>query len=38
MHRMLSGAIQNIAKAASGEPPEHIVNGVLKLKNHLTSD
>ena len=38
MHRMLSGAIQNILRAASGEPPEHIVNGVLKLKNHLTSD
>jgi phosphoglycerate dehydrogenase-like enzyme len=32
MHRMLSGAIENILRAASGETPEHIVNGVLKLR------
>ena len=38
MHRMLSGAIQNILRAASGQSPENVVNGVLKLKNHLTSD
>ena len=38
MHRMLTDAIRNILRAASGEPPEHVVNGILKLKNHPTSD
>ena len=38
MHRMLTGAIENVLRAASGQPPENIVNGILKLKDQLTSD
>lgn len=32
MHRMLTGAIENMLRVASGETPEHVVNGVLKLR------
>jgi phosphoglycerate dehydrogenase-like enzyme len=32
MNRMLSGAIGNILRAASGQSPEHVVNGVLKVR------
>jgi phosphoglycerate dehydrogenase-like enzyme len=32
MHRMLTGAIENILRAASGETPEHIVNGIQKVR------
>jgi len=32
MHRMLTGAMENILRAASGEPPENVVNGVLKVR------
>jgi phosphoglycerate dehydrogenase-like enzyme len=32
MHRMLTGAIGNIVRGASGQPPENVVNGVLKLR------
>jgi phosphoglycerate dehydrogenase-like enzyme len=32
MNRMLKGAIGNILRVASGEPPEHVVNGVLRLR------
>jgi phosphoglycerate dehydrogenase-like enzyme len=38
MHRMLTDAIRNILRAASGQSPENVVNGILKLKNQLTSD
>jgi len=30
MNRMLSGAVENILRVASGKPPEHVVNGVQK--------
>ena len=30
MNRMLTGAVENILRAASGEPPQNVVNGVLK--------
>jgi phosphoglycerate dehydrogenase-like enzyme len=33
MHRMLTAALENILRAASGQPPEHVVNGVLKVKS-----
>jgi phosphoglycerate dehydrogenase-like enzyme len=32
MRRMLTGAIGNILRVVSGEPPEHVVNGVQKLR------
>jgi phosphoglycerate dehydrogenase-like enzyme len=32
MNRTLTGAIGNILRAASGEPPENVVNGVLKVR------
>jgi len=32
MHRMLTAAIENILRAASGEALEHVVNGVRKLR------
>ena len=32
MHRMLSGAIENILRAASGQSPENVVNGVRNLR------
>jgi phosphoglycerate dehydrogenase-like enzyme len=32
MHRMLSGAIENILRAASGQSPENVVNGIYKLR------
>jgi phosphoglycerate dehydrogenase-like enzyme len=32
MHRMLTGAIENILRAASGETPEHVVNGIQNLR------
>ncbi len=32
MHRMLSGAIENILRVASGQSPEHVVNGIHKLR------
>jgi phosphoglycerate dehydrogenase-like enzyme len=32
MHRMLTGASENILRAASGQPPQNVVNGVLKLR------
>jgi phosphoglycerate dehydrogenase-like enzyme len=32
MHRMLTGAIENILRAASGQPPQNVVNDVLKLR------
>lgn len=32
MHRMLTGAIDNVFRAAAGRPPENVVNGVLKLR------
>jgi phosphoglycerate dehydrogenase-like enzyme len=35
MHRMLTGALGNLLRAASGEPLEHVVNGVLKLRERV---
>jgi phosphoglycerate dehydrogenase-like enzyme len=32
MHRMLTGAIENVLRAASGQPPENVVNGVRILR------
>jgi len=32
MNRMLKGAIGNILRVASGEPPEHVVNGIQKVR------
>jgi len=32
MHRMLSGAIENILRAASGQSPANVVNGVRNLR------
>jgi phosphoglycerate dehydrogenase-like enzyme len=32
MNRILTGAIENILRAASGKPPENVVNGVLKVR------
>ncbi len=32
MHRMLSGAIENILRAASGQSPENVVNGICKMR------
>lgn len=32
MHRMLTGAIDNVFRAAAGRPPENVVNGVPKLR------
>jgi phosphoglycerate dehydrogenase-like enzyme len=32
MHRMLTGAIENILRAASDQPPENVVNGVRNLR------
>jgi len=32
MKRMLTGAIENILRAASGQSPEHVVNGIHKLR------
>lgn len=32
MNRMLTGAVENILRAASGEPPQNVVNGVPKAR------
>ena len=32
MHRMLTGAIENVLRVASGQPPENVVNGVQKVR------
>jgi phosphoglycerate dehydrogenase-like enzyme len=32
MHRMLTGALENVLRAASGQPPENVVNGVPTLR------
>jgi phosphoglycerate dehydrogenase-like enzyme len=33
MHRMLTGAIVNILRAASGQSPENVVNGIHKVRD-----